>query len=1078
MEFKHIVNIMQLACWLSVGIGTGIGSSAAAAVSVTTANEDVLKRMAVDYQVQSLDGAAIGEQIGLQRGSLTFKTTDWHIKGNGPDIVIARTYKGENYAYHHSVDMADWSFDIPHIYTTVVTTMGKNTSGPWGKNKACSESIESEVMYYVAGGSNQAIAPNQFHNGDFLFSHESGTENLYEDGSGKFGANVTRITKSNWKFECLTFRSSEGQVMEGFIGYSPTGLKYTFNQPIRARIKLAPMSVMDSVNPLHMHSRYLYVSKIEDRFGNSINYQYNGNTLRSIVASDGRKVDFQYDATSLNRTLPLISHITYAGRQLSYHYEKPAGATRSSLAKVGIGENLFWRYQLHELSEYYPDGDTGIGAQSQCARTPRFSGANGSYGHASIQHPAGFKVRYELQCTYFGRANVPPKVDTLEGDKYITPYSYGEISIKKKTLEYDNGQSYVWHYQYSGNAGFSTEQTLSDAHRVQGVALPSGLSPHLLNATTVTGPDGSKVTSVYDRSFTSPTEGSLLFEVTKDAAGNLMSTSQKIYGHARAIGWDGVFFENAQVASYAVATTQHIKQVFHHNQPSQYRTQFSEFDVFGQPGKTAAYSADESRVHYTKNTYFNDLLHWVIGQPATTSISDNDVTYLQTQAYTYHPAGAPAKSLLMEYWDYRRKIYSLDYHADGNLSRKTYHLANRWVSYQNYYLGSPKRLEFPGRYDATQVSAATLDYDAFGNVTQTTDFNANTTHYQYDTIGRLTLIDPVSPAMADTTIRYEVLDSLPGSYQTRQTVEKGNYRLQGIYDGLRRAILTTQWDAANEPLTRKQQFSAYNEHNKVVFQSQWLTDANAHSPGTTSAFDGLGRLEAVHFADGSTESYDYLSGHEIRVTDARQQQKTTTYLALGEPGYELPLRIEQPESITTTLTYNVAGYVTAITQGDYSELRVYDDKMQLCLQKRPETGIKALQYNALGQLSSYAEGLSGNGSHCQDYHNVATSWVSNVYDHHGELHQLNFADGTSPNKRYQLDAQGNLKTLSAGGTVWSYTYNAAHQSETETLTIDGKSYVIDPTYDALGHVSSLSYGGATVAFAPNALGQPTLFSKH
>lgn len=1075
MKHKNIVITLQALCWLCL-------STTVAGVEVTTANEDVLKRMAIDYRVQSLDGAAIGEQIGLQRGSLTFKTTDLQIKGNGPDIVIARTYKGENYSYHHSLDMADWSFDIPHIYTTVVKTMGRNTSGPWGKYKACSETIEPETMYYNVSGTNLSIEPNQFHNGDFLFSHESGTENLYEDSSAKFGAAVSRITKSNWKFECFQFRSSEGQAMEGFIGYSPSGLKYTFNQPIRDRTKTGstfgapvtgvgdPLDPLDSNSALNFHAKYLYVSKIEDRFGRAIEYRYDGNKLTAIVATDGRKVELEYDPAYVHRTLPLISAIKYGGRRISYTYAKYPAAVHTSLVRADIGENLFWQYQLHELSEYYPDGETDVGGQNQCARTPLFSGGNGAYGHASIRHPAGFKVRYELKCTYFGRASVPPKVDTLDGKRYITPYSYGEISITKKTLEYDSNQSYSWSYQYSGNTGFSTDLALTDIHRVKGVALPAGINPALVNATTVTNPDGSTITAVYDRSFTSPAEGSLLFEATRDQAGNLISTSHKKYGHARAIGWDGVFFENSQVSSYAVAVTENITQVLYHQQPSSYRTQFSDFDIFGRPGKKAEYSADESRVKFTKNTYFNDLTHWVIGQPASTAISDNDAVYLQTEEYKYHPEASTAKSSLMEYWDYQRKIYSLDYQVDGNVSRKTYNLANRWVSYQNYYLGSPKRVEFPDRYDAAKVTAVALEYDAFGNVTQATDFNANTTNYQYDNIGRLKLIDPVSASIANTTIRYDVLDS----YRTQQSVEKGNYRLQGIYDGLRRAILTSEWDATNEWSTRKQQFKAYDENHKVVFQSQFLTDAHAQSPGTRSEYDALGRLDTVLFPDGHRETYEYLSGHEIRFTNANGHAKTTTYLALGSPAYDLPLSIAQPENITTTLTYNVAGYPTNITQGGYSETRVYDNKMQLCLKKRPETGIKALQYNALGQVTKYAEGLAGNGRSCQDYTNVAANWVTTVYDHHGDQHQLNFADGSSPNKLYQLDPQGNLQTLTAGGTVWSYTYNAAHQPETETLNIDGKSYVIDPAYNSLGHLNSLRYGGSTLEFLPNALGQPTL----
>lgn len=152
----------------------------------------------------------------------------------------------------------------------------------------------------------------------------------------------------------------------------------------------------------------------------------------------------------------------------------------------------------------------------------------------------------------------------------------------------------------------------------------------------------------------------------------------------------------------------------------------------------------------------------------------------------------------------------------------------------------------------------------------------------------------------------------------------------------------------------------------------------------------------------------------------------------------------------TDITVNLYGQLTLIQQGNITEKRFYNSYQQLCLKQRPETGIKAFIYNGYGQLEKYAEGLSGGATGCSDYLDSPSSWVSNEYDNLGDKKKQTFADG-SPTLNYMLDAQGNLLTLNNGHSNWQYSYNSQHLLESETLTIDSKTYVIDPEYNHLGH---------------------------
>ncbi|MDZ7902501.1 MAG: RHS repeat-associated core domain-containing protein [Rheinheimera sp.] len=210
----------------------------------------------------------------------------------------------------------------------------------------------------------------------------------------------------------------------------------------------------------------------------------------------------------------------------------------------------------------------------------------------------------------------------------------------------------------------------------------------------------------------------------------------------------------------------------------------------------------------------------------------------------------------------------------------------------------------------------------------------------------------------------------------------------------------------------------------------------------------------------------------MQTTNGRNYQTSTQYLAYGSPEQELAMLISQPESVDTSISYNLFGNPVSITQGGVVESRVYDNAQRLCLQKRPETGIKALQYNNLGQITGYAEGLTGNGSSCSDYTANTNAWVAIAYDNHGVERGKTFADG-SPAVTNTLDAQGNLLTLAAGNSTWTYTYNSKHLVESELLNVSGVNFVLNPEYDSLGNLASLQYNNQlTASYAPNALGQP------
>jgi len=304
-----------------------------------------------------------------------------------------------------------------------------------------------------------------------------------------------------------------------------------------------------------------------------------------------------------------------------------------------------------------------------------------------------------------------------------------------------------------------------------------------------------------------------------------------------------------------------------------------------------------------------------------------------------------------------------------------------------------------------------------------------------------------------------------------QNIVRGNFRKSVTLDGLYRPILSKEWDVTDEANTARYTRQEFNAYGKPTFVSQPSRTA-FEGVGSYTIYDGLQRISHQTNTANGDISFDYLAGNAVQTTNGRNYQTNTKYLAYGSPEQELAMFISQPEAVDTSISYNLFGNPVSISQGGVVENRIYDSAQRLCLQKRPETGIKAVQYNNLGQMTSYAEGLTGNGASCTDYTNNTSAWVTIAYDNHGVERGKTFADG-SPAVTNTLDAQGNLLTLAAGNSTWTYTYNSKHLVESELLNVSGVNFVLNPEYDSLGNLASLQYNNQlTATYAPNALGQP------
>ncbi|NQZ11551.1 MAG: RHS repeat-associated core domain-containing protein, partial [Algicola sp.] len=226
-------------------------------------------------------------------------------------------------------------------------------------------------------------------------------------------------------------------------------------------------------------------------------------------------------------------------------------------------------------------------------------------------------------------------------------------------------------------------------------------------------------------------------------------------------------------------------------------------------------------------------------------------------------------------------------------------------------------------------------------------------------------------------------------------------------------------------------------------------------------------------ATGNTV-FTFLNGNKRKVSDNRDNETTTTYLAYGAPSYSIATFIDAPQGVDTSMQINQFGNITQITQGGLTEYRYYDAYQRLCQSYRADTGKTVYDYNAIGELQWYAEGVSGVTNSCSSADVAASEKVYLTYDNLGRVKYKNFTNTATADIDYYYDPNGNITNINSGPTQWSYKYNTQNQATDAVLKLDGQTFELKYGYDSLGNQSTLTYpSGRQISYAPNVLGQPT-----
>ena len=1047
------------------------------------------KRLKAAREIGPLGGETFGEEVSLYNGATQFTAVDISIPGNsGLPVVFRRRFQVQDPRNTPKLPgLVDWEIDVPHIGGVFSQALGWQVGLPGSRtDQRCSTA-------QAPSSPSQNIRIDEIWSGTHLNIPGRGSEEVLKTATPGFpqitGGNASWITKSLVRFECKTTLANpgSGRSGEGFIAITPDGVRYTLDHMIVLNTTSIQKSWLQFMGPAGLGPQppvnrvrvLLVATSVEDRFGNRVNYTWDGNKLVTIqsdsvgTADDNRILDLAYDGDRLTSvTAPGVP-----ARSVSYVYQ-PNGSALASVTT--LPDNSTWVYSYTSGSLItVPGGLEPVTTPNTC---PEPATAKGAFTY-TITHPSKLFGTF----TFLARRNYRsvPVFDCIsEGNgeyQVLRAPNYSDgFALLSKSFTGPAQPQETWSYDYGSVPAIVPCKGCDDYKTVK-----------------VTEPDGAVIENDFGVAF-DDNEGRLLRTRTRALGGALLTSTSHTYPPTATVpvGYPDYYGESFQFSGdrtservrplQSTATTQQ-GVTFTHSQ--------SNFDGYARARTHAKSSNGTPGFSKTEAiTFHDDLDIWVLHQEASRSVDGISVHSTGFDPTTARPISVS---------EYGRLDRTMTWHSDGNLHLMRDAL-NRAFTLTNYERGVAKSIQLP----TGPITTATVD--SFGNLTSVTDATGFTTSYQYDGRDRLKRIDYPdadsvvwAPTIVLTAPSTSEAHGIPAGLWKR-TETTGSKVHDTWYDGRWRPILTKEsaTDGSTTPTFIRRVFDHRNREVFVSYPAQTpviggIDNWQNLNQGVTTRYDALDRITGT---DQNSEigllttSTSYEPGFETRFTDARGFVTRTRFQAYDSPTNAWPREIvaalNQPIAQTTEITRDVFGKPERIRRsGNYippsgapqpqllDRHFIYDANQRLCKTVEPETGGTLIDYDSVNQIAWTAIGQSSTLA-CDRNSALTTQRSFHTYDAMRRLTGINHPDGTT-DLGYTYFADGALATASntdfatpANSNTWTYTYNKRRLLESESLAYNSRTFNIAHAYNALGNRQSLTYpSGQTVAFDPDARGR-------
>ncbi|RDZ27085.1 RHS repeat domain-containing protein [Lysobacter silvisoli] len=921
-------------------VGTLLALACGAACAGRAPWEEYDKLVKSAQTLKSEGPTLFGDSVNLYTGATSFAATDVSIPGNFP-IPVALGRRFSNGTDARNRPFGDWDWDVPYVSGTFSSAEGwvlgpsplsstaNRCSSPTSVATARPPSVKIQSSTPIRA---PAVEPWEYWSG-YRMSVPGGDQELLLATAETRprptdGGTYPWVTNKHWHLSCLPSLQS-GQAGEGFLARSPDGTRYRFDWMVvrQSDDLLKPVTADGKVlqRPVPRDEIRLYPTRIEDRFGNWVAYQWSGAQLQSITSSDGRQLSFTWESANGYDRVSKVT--TDTGREWRYGY-----SAYSQLTSVVLPDNSSWSIDFHALwgSPYYsndmdpaiPGGQTHL--QDKALTCSWMRALVPLTRSASITHPSGARGEFVFQTVRHGRQNVPldcmfppdmsarPQPDyepTEDAYTAMVPARFDVLAIRSKSVTGPGLPGYTWTYDYTTPVG-SWEGTCGGCATTK--------------TTTVASPGGERTVNTYGVVF-NENEGQLLQVDTYAGSALLRSATTTYLSNAAAPhqAFADRMGQNPQIRMDSFSSERQRPQTGGSIQQDGVRfdTANETFDEFAKVTRIG----QSNTLGYTRTDsteYYNDKSLWVVGQTAKQTNVNTGVIVSRTD---YHAASAlPLRTYANE-----KLQQTLGYHPDGTLATLT-DGRNLTATVSDWKRGTPQTVTF---HDGAQKRAVV---DGNGWLTSLIDENGYATGYGYDAMGRINRITPPAGdevAWNATSAVFEQVGTDEyglGAGHWRQVSTTGNYRKTVFFDALWRPVAEQEDDAADNAGTLRWSAKRYDHDGREVFASYprnphvdgWVNFSDAGLKGNHTVYDVLDRpIRNLQDAQGGqlTRVTDYLPGFRRLTTDARGTKTVESFQVYGQPSYDQPAIVEaavdSADAARTTIVRDVLGNTKQIVRG-------------------------------------------------------------------------------------------------------------------------------------------------------------------
>jgi RHS repeat-associated protein len=988
-----------------------------------------------DANVGSLDASLLGDRIDYYTGHVEFAATDVGLPGNDAlPVAVGRRYVVDANPSGVIPERAfgDWDIEVPHIEGIVASSIGWTVPGA-NPNARCSAfagapaaTVSTPSPTDVRATVTTTIPWEQYSTGYRLAVPGYGRRELLQRAPANTqhptSGTYPIVTNDWWMVSCLPNLDVDSpDDGEGFLAIAPDGTKYTFNwlamRPYVALSRPADTATPDVVATLPRNEAWMMATKVEDRFGNWVKYQYDPNKplqLKKITSSDGRAITLSYSGTT-----NIVQSIGDGTRTWSYGYSY--NGSYYSLSSVTLPDGSKWQISfdtLNHISWSYSDPWT-CGSPGTPSNPNTFSG--------TITHPGGAAGKFTFDIVRRGRSGAPAECYTSSGGvdfASVQPTVYDALALIEKRISGPRlPVPLIWSLAYAGCSANSCAASVT---------------------TTVTDPRTYKTRYTFGTGYHAD-EGLLIKKENGGSGAAYLETETFDYFPATGQSYPADLGTPTQTRGDTARLAQ-LRPLKTHTRTRQgvaFKNAASSLDSFGFPQSISRSGTDTKT---DSLTYVNDKTHWVLG--TVKKIASGGKTEYEAVLNTLdQPTSVSRFGELDRTFAYGASG-TLQTSKDGN---------GHATSYSNWHRGIPQGISYAtGESEAAVVSN-------IGAITSWTDERGSTTSYDHDAMGRLSGIhypagDPGTggnQGFAATTISWSTSASGWSSTETTDSYKKTTQ-----YDALLRPTLVNE-NGARYVNTK------YDGDGGPSFVSLPSTLSN-ESDGTSFDYDALGRVITRNFV-GYVTSYVYQSGFVTKVSDPN----ATTYyhyLAYDEPTTDWPIGIDGP-LYGTTIDRDTWGRATSITRGSVRREWTWGGR-DVCATYSPEHGTTVLSRDGAGNVTASADVAGDVG--CSYGSITASNKVARSYDFRNRLVKVDYPNGAIQDITLTRWPNGPVKTATRGGITRTTNYNRRGLLTFEKIAVDGATNENDTAYNTRGQPSSLTYPDNTVvSYTPDAWGEPT-----